>query len=80
MNLMGIKSFKFQISQRIWQGQRRLLKEIDKVAPDVIVVTGDLIDRRKYDLDTALVFIKGAVKIAPVYYVLEIMKLGLRIY
>lgn len=51
------------------KGQRRLLKEIDKVAPDVIVVTGDLIDRRKYDLDTALVFIKGAVKIAPVYYV-----------
>lgn len=37
--------------------------------PDIIVVTGDLIDRRKYDLGTAIVFINGAMKIAPVYYV-----------
>lgn len=49
--------------------QERLIKRIKEISPDIIVVTGDLIDRRKYDLDTAIVFIKGAKKIAPVYYV-----------
>ncbi len=48
---------------------QRLLKKIREVSPDIIVVTGDLIDRHKYDLEVALTFIAGAVKIAPVYYV-----------
>ncbi len=49
--------------------QKRLLKKIKKASPDIIVVTGDLIDRRKYDLDIAMEFVNGAIKIAPVYYV-----------
>lgn len=49
--------------------QSRLLNKIKKTSPDIIVITGDLIDRRKYDLETAMVFIKGAVEIAPVYFV-----------
>lgn len=51
------------------QNQECLLKKIRTISPDIIVVTGDLIDRRKYDLDTAITFINGAMKIAPVYYV-----------
>lgn len=51
------------------KNQERLLKKIRAISPDIIVVTGDLIDRRKYDLDTAIIFINGAMKIAPVYYV-----------
>jgi predicted MPP superfamily phosphohydrolase len=51
------------------KNQEPLLRKIRAVSPDIIVVTGDLIDRRKYDLDTAIVFIDGAMKIAPVYYV-----------
>lgn len=51
------------------KNQEHLLKKIRASSPDIIVVTGDLIDRRKYDLDTAIIFIKGAMKIAPVYYV-----------
>lgn len=39
------------------------------MSPDIIVITGDLIDRRKYDLETAMLFINGAIKIAPLYYV-----------
>jgi len=50
-------------------GQINILKKIRNLSPDVIVVTGDLIDRRRYDLDSAMTFILGAVKIAPVYYV-----------
>lgn len=49
--------------------QERLLKKIREESPDIIVITGDLIDRRKFDLPVALDFIKGAVEISPVYYV-----------
>lgn len=50
------------------KGQKRLLEKIVNATPDIIIVTGDLVDRRRYDLEKAMVFIKGAVKIAPVYY------------
>ncbi|MDR7870784.1 MAG: metallophosphoesterase [Tissierellaceae bacterium] len=50
------------------KNQEYILKKISQSSPDIIVVTGDLIDRRKYDLDTALTFIEGAMDIAPVYY------------
>ncbi|MDD4570223.1 MAG: metallophosphoesterase [Tepidanaerobacteraceae bacterium] len=56
-------------NKKFGKNQERLLGKIRAVSPDIIVVTGDLIDRRKYDLDTAMVFINGALKIAPVYYV-----------
>ncbi|AKL96492.1 phosphoesterase [Clostridium aceticum] len=56
-------------NKKFGKNQEPLLKKIQAVSPDIIVVTGDLIDRRKYDLDTAMVFINGAMKIAPVYYV-----------
>lgn len=46
-----------------------ILKRIRNLSPDIIVVTGDLIDRRRYDLDSAMTFISGAEKIASVYYV-----------
>ena len=51
------------------KNQGRLLQKVKAISPDIIVVTGDLVDRRKYDLDTAMIFIKGAVEIAPVYFV-----------
>lgn len=51
------------------ENQGRLLKKITGASPDIIVIAGDLIDRRKYDLDTAMVFIEGAIKIAPIYYI-----------
>lgn len=49
--------------------QVNILNKIESVSPDIIVITGDLIDRRNYDLDIAMTFIKGAINIAPVYYV-----------
>ncbi|WP_069681238.1 metallophosphoesterase [Clostridium taeniosporum] len=51
------------------KNQVKLLNKVKSISPDIIVITGDLIDRRKYDLDTAIKFVSGAVKIAPVYYV-----------
>lgn len=49
--------------------QKILLRKLKSTAPDIILVTGDLIDRRRYDLEKDMNFIKGALKIAPVYYV-----------
>lgn len=49
--------------------QAEILNKIRNLSPDIIVVTGDLIDRRNYNLASAMTFISGAVKIAPVYYV-----------
>jgi hypothetical protein len=47
----------------------RLINKIKKINPDIIVITGDLIDRRKTMINTAADFIDGIVKIAPTYYV-----------
>lgn len=49
--------------------QKPLIKSIEKQNPNIIVVTGDLVDSSKTDIDTAMIFIKNAVKIAPVYFV-----------
>ncbi|KOM88901.1 UNVERIFIED_ORG: phosphoesterase [Clostridium botulinum] len=51
------------------KNQVKLLNKVKSISPDIIVITGDLIDRRKYDLDTAIMFASGAAKIAPIYYV-----------
>ncbi|WP_308463850.1 metallophosphoesterase [Clostridium botulinum] len=51
------------------ENQVKLLNKVKSISPDIIVITGDLIDRRKYDLDTAIMFASGAAKIAPIYYV-----------
>jgi len=49
--------------------QKRLLDEIKGQEPDIIVVTGDIVDHSHTNYKIARDFIEGAVKIAPVYYV-----------
>jgi len=51
------------------ENQSKLLSKIRSLSPDIIIVTGDLVDRRDFDLDTAMHFINGAVEIAPTYFV-----------
>ena len=51
------------------EGYGQLLTLLSEINPDIIVVTGDLIDSRKTDLDVALEFAWQAGKIARVYYV-----------
>lgn len=54
---------------RFGSAQKRLLDKLRDCDPDIIAVTGDLIDSNRTDIDTAMEFIDGAVQIAPVYYV-----------
>ena len=49
--------------------QSVLLKNIEACDPDIIVVTGDIVDSTHTSYSIAMDFVEGAVKIAPVYYV-----------
>lgn len=47
----------------------KLISMLKDAAPDIIVITGDMIDSRNTKVDVALSFAEQAVKIAPCYYV-----------
>lgn len=48
---------------------RNLLEMLKNAQPDIIVITGDIIDSRRTDTDTAIKFVYAAAEIAPCYYV-----------
>lgn len=52
--------------------QKQLIRKIRMSAPDIIVITGDMIDRRrsvKENMQPVVQLVKQAVALAPVYYV-----------
>lgn len=51
------------------KNQEPILHKIEQSAPDIIVLTGDLLDRNRTDVDAAMKFIKEIVNFAPVYFV-----------
>ena len=51
------------------EDNEKLLAMLREADPDMIAITGDLIDSRKTDVGVALQFIQEAMKIAPCYYV-----------
>ena len=46
-----------------------LLQKLAESKPDIIVITGDLVDASHTDLNAAIVFVEKATVIAPIYYV-----------
>ena len=50
-------------------GSSALISEIEKADPDIIVITGDLVDMTHPSYSIALGFVEKAVEICPVYYV-----------
>ena len=83
LNKYAIKSSKlpkefdgFRIAQisdlhnaEMGDANEKLLTIIKEADPDIIAITGDMIDSRRMDVQIALDFAKEAVKIAPCYYV-----------
>ena len=51
------------------KNNEKLLTMLAETNPDMIAITGDLIDSRDTDVEIALDFVREAVKIAPCYYV-----------
>lgn len=51
------------------KSNEKLLDMLREAKPDIIAITGDLIDSRNTDIDVALQFTKDAMEIAPCYYV-----------
>lgn len=51
------------------KNNEKLLTMLQNSEPDIIAITGDLIDSRNTNVDVALQFVREAVKIAPCYYV-----------
>ncbi len=47
----------------------KLLTMLQEAAPDIIAITGDLVDCRRTDIEVALRFTAAAMEIAPCYYV-----------
>ncbi len=56
-------------NKQFGDNQSALLSLTKKISPDMIVITGDLIDSGHTDIDTAMDYVRGAVLIAPVYFV-----------
>lgn len=50
-------------------GNKKLLQKLEKTEPDIIVITGDLVDSNRTDVDIAVDFAANAAAIAPTYYV-----------
>ena len=53
----------------IGKENEKLLRMLREAEPDIIAITGDLIDCRKTDMEVALQFTAAAMEIAPCYYV-----------
>jgi len=49
--------------------QSNIIEKVKKSSPDLIVITGDLIDSNRYDEQPGLILLESLVHIAPVYYV-----------
>ncbi|QBP39664.1 metallophosphoesterase [Paenisporosarcina antarctica] len=51
------------------ENQQRLVNKIQQEKPDMIVITGDIIDSNRYDLQNSLDLIDQIIELAEVYYV-----------
>lgn len=56
-------------SKEFGRDQRPLVRKVHKLKPDIIVVTGDLVDSGHYDEEASYTMMKAVVEIAPVYFI-----------
>lgn len=53
----------------IGENNKTLISVIEEAKPDIIAITGDIVDSRRTDIGVAVDFVREIVKIAPCYYV-----------
>ncbi len=56
-------------NKRFGKNQITLINAIKAENPDILVITGDLVDSNHTNIDYAMEFINEAIKLAPIYYV-----------
>jgi predicted MPP superfamily phosphohydrolase len=56
-------------NMRFGKNQNVLLAKVKAAQPDMIIVTGDIIDNEREDIPIAMEFINGAMSIAPIYFI-----------
>jgi len=56
-------------NKKFGDNQDVLIKKVKSIQPDIITITGDLIDSKSYDAEVSLQVIRELVKEYPVYFV-----------
>lgn len=56
-------------NKKFGRQQNRIIRILSNETPDIIVITGDIVDSDRTNIETALEFVEQAIKIAPVYFV-----------
>ncbi|MFJ5771205.1 metallophosphoesterase [Psychrobacillus sp. NPDC093180] len=51
------------------ENQEKLAQKVRNASPDLIFLTGDLIDSNRYDLENSLELVRQIISLAPIYYV-----------
>lgn len=56
-------------SKRFGKDQGKIIEKVREEQPDLIVITGDLVDSRRGNIEAAMSFVRGIISFAPVCYV-----------
>ncbi|CAM4380606.1 hypothetical protein FHS16_003483 [Paenibacillus endophyticus] len=56
-------------SKSFGKDQSTITRKVKKLKPDLIVMTGDLVDSKRYNTEVSLMLMRKMTEIAPVYYV-----------
>lgn len=56
-------------SKKFGENQEVLIEKVKSLNPDIIAITGDLVDSERYDAEASLEVVKQLVKYYPVYFV-----------
>ena len=56
-------------NKRFGKNQEKLIEKLKECEPNLIVITGDLVDSNRLDMEPAIEFVRGAVQLALTYFI-----------